>query len=160
MPYYIAFTIFLLLMLIGLVGLVVPILPSIPFMFIVALVFAAVGKFSHISVGELVILGIIVALSFFVDYFSGIFGAKYGGAGAKTILAGAIGMVIGLIFFPPLGGFIGLFIGVFVSELILWKNHIRALKVASGSLIGSVIGLIINVILALTFLTLFVVFAF
>lgn len=134
-------------------------LPGLAYMFVVALVFGFVDHFTHINAGNLVILGLISLLSIVVNYFSGIYGAKYYGATKQAIIAGIIGFLIGLIFFPPFGGFVGLFLGVFIVEIIHIPDFLKAFKKASGSLVGTIAGVLINLFLAGLFMVLFTLFA-
>jgi len=159
MPYYIYVIIFSLLMLPGIAGIFIPALPGIPLMFLLALVLGFIDKFSHLTISNVVILLIITLASVAIDYFSGILGAKYGGASGKSMLWGILGLIVGVILFPPFGGFFGLFLAVIISELVLHGNNKKAIRAASGSLLGTLAGIIINLILALLFLGLFIGFA-
>ncbi|HJO89688.1 MAG: DUF456 domain-containing protein [Candidatus Pacebacteria bacterium] len=96
----------------------------------------------------------------FIDYFSGIIGAKYSGASKKGLLFGFLGLILGFIFLPPFGGFVGLFVGILIAEFIIKGNEIMALKTAAGSLIGIATGIFINILLAIAFFVLFVLFLF
>jgi len=145
------------LMLPGLIGVLIPVLPGIPLMFLVALLFGFINRFTALTPGELGILFIIALASIVVDYLAGVLGAKYSGASAKALGAGVLGMIIGLIVLPPLGSFIGLFIGVLLVEL-RHRTEREALKAATGSLIGTLAGMAINLILALLFIGLFLTF--
>lgn len=151
--------IFSLLLLPGLLGIIIPMLPGIPLMFLVALIFAISTNFKALGLWEIVILGVIAIVSIVVDYFSGILGAKYGGAKKWSLAWGFVGLIVGLFVFPPFGGIIGLFLGILLSELYFVKNQKKAFRAATGGLIGSLAGIIINLILALTFIILFVIFA-
>ncbi|MEK9131950.1 MAG: DUF456 domain-containing protein [Patescibacteria group bacterium] len=137
----------------------IPLFPALSLMFALALAFVAFDQFLHISATGLAILAGIWVLSVCIDYASGILGAKYGGASAKSILWGVIGMVLGSLFFIPFGSFAGLFLGVLIAEFVAHKNEMRAFKAASGGAIGSLVGVAINALLALTFLTLFIIFS-
>ncbi|OHA15533.1 MAG: hypothetical protein A3H57_00235 [Candidatus Taylorbacteria bacterium RIFCSPLOWO2_02_FULL_43_11] len=141
----------------GLVMVFVPFVPALLYMLIVTTIFAAVGGFGVITVNNLIVLSAIVLISFLVDTLAGVIGARWGGASKKSIGFGILGLVTGLILLPPIGAIIGLFVGVFLSE-IRSKNGEGALKAASGSLIGALAGMIINFFLALTFFILFIVF--
>lgn len=138
----------------------IPLAPAIPFMFIVAGIFGLITGFEVLALGSLGILGGILALSMFVDYFSGIIGAKYGGASLKSIFYGFIGLIIGFILLPPFGGLLGLFMGIVLYEFIVNKDEVRALKAATGYLIGTMTGVFINFLLAILFFVLFLVFVF
>jgi uncharacterized protein YqgC (DUF456 family) len=147
-------------MLPGIAGVVLPVLPGIPYMFVVALIFGFVDHFRHLTVVNIVVLAIITIVSLLVDYFSGIFGAKYSGAGKQSMFFGAIGFLIGTFAFPPLGGFAGLFLGVLIAELYYFGSHLKALKAATGGLLGTAFGIAINLLLSIAFLGLFILFSF
>ncbi len=136
-----------------------PILPGILFMFIVALTFAFLDGFEHITTINIIVLGIIFLISLVVDYLSGLMGGKYFGATKKGILGGFIGMIIGTLFFAPIGTLAGLFLGILITELVFGRNRKEATKAAAGSFIGTVVGISINLVLALMFLVLFVIFS-
>lgn len=137
-----------------------PGIPSVPLMFVVTLGYAAVDRFATLHPKHLVIFGVLAVLSVGVDALSGLIGVKFGKASRQALLYGAIGLVIGLIAFPPLGGIIGLFLGVFIAELMRFNDTARALKTASFSLIGILIGAAVNFVLAITFFITFLVIVF
>lgn len=147
------------LMILGIIGVLVPVLPGIPFMFLIAVIFGFVTKFADLKTIELIILALIAGLSLTIDYTTGLFGARYGGATKQSIILGFIGLILGTIIFPPLGGIIGLFLAILFSELYIKKDKTKAFKAASGGLIGSLAGIILNLILALLFITLFIWFS-
>lgn len=136
----------------------IPFLPGLFYMFVLTAVFAAMEKFQVITVGNLVIFASLVVVAFAVDSLSGLLGAKWGGASKKSMAFGIIGLLIGLVLMPPFGGIVGLFAGVLFGELYLGRKGERALKAATGSIIGSATGMLINFILALFYFILFLVF--
>jgi uncharacterized protein YqgC (DUF456 family) len=142
----------------GIAGVFLPILPSIPYMWLVALIYGFATSFSLLSLNELGILTAITLLSILVDFLSGFLGAKFSGASAKALTWGIIGFILGFLLLPPLGGFLGMFAGVLAGELYLGALQDRALRAATGSLIGTVAGMVINLILALVFIGLFLYF--
>ena len=150
--------IFSALIFLGVFMVFVPILPALFYMFVLAAIFAAVSHFSIIAFWQLAILGGNIFLGFLNDLLSGILGAKWSGASKKSLLYGFIGLIIGVILFPPFGGIAGLFLGVLLAELSLGKSHQKAFKAATGSVIGAITGMLINLILAITFFVLFVIF--
>lgn len=158
MPYYVYLIIFSVLMLPGILGVIIPALPGIPLMFILAVVYGFIDKWQHLTVSNIIVLLVIALASLAIDYFSGILGAKYGGASGKSMLYGMLGLLVGLVIFPPFGGIIGLFLGIVISELVLHGNNKRAIKAATGGLLGTLAGMAVNLILALTFLGLFIAF--
>ncbi len=128
-------------------------------MFLVAVVFGFVDYWQRLLPWELAVLFVVVLLSVLTDFLSGLIGARYGGATRRAVLWGLVGFVIGVLAFPPLGGFIGLFVGVLVAELSAGRKQLQALKAATGSLLGSFIGMLANLFLAIAFLVLFIIFA-
>lgn len=143
----------------GLVGVVVPLLPSLPYMFVVALIYGAIGRFAHLTGQEILILGGLAAASLTVDYLSGLLGAKYGGASSKSLAGGLVGLLIGLFLLPPIGSIIGLFLGIYLSEMYLRRSRQQAIRAATAGLLGSLAGIVINLVLALIFIGLFINFA-
>ena len=159
MPNYILVIICSIILLTGVAFTLIPIIPALPFMFALTLVYGFVDKFVHLKWYEIVIVGIITLISVLVDWFSGLIGAKYGGAAKWSLVFGALGFLIGLIILPPFGGFLGLFFGILISEVITIRDHKKALKSAAGGVIGTIAGMAINFLLALIFLTLFIIFS-
>jgi len=150
--------IFSLLILPGIFLVVIPVMPAISYMLLVTLVFGLVDHFRDLSVNNFLILVAIWAVSILVDHLSGILGAKYGGASKKGMIYGFIGLIIGIIVFPPFGGFLGVFAGVLVAELLNNRSQGEAVTAAAGSLFGSILGVAVNTILAVIFFILFVAF--
>lgn len=138
----------------------VPTLPGIPLMFIVTVVYGLLDKFETIEPWHLAIFGGITVLSMLIDFFSGLIGAKLGGASRKSMLAGFAGLIVGLLAFPPLGAFIGLFVGVFMAEIVQFKDEVKALRAATTSLATAVMGTIANVTLAVAYFITFLILVF
>lgn len=151
--------IFSILMLVGVIGVFLPAIPGIPLMMLLAVVFGFVDKFQNLRGTDFIWLAIITLLSIIVDQLSGLLGARYGGASRKALLYGFIGLIIGFFVIPIWGSLAGLFLGVLIAEIQAHKDQKRALKAASGSLLGYVAGMIVNLILAIIFLTLFTILA-
>lgn len=137
-----------------------PMMPGIPLMFLLAAVFGLLGDFGTLALGELGILGAILAGSIIIDYSAGILGAKFGGAAWRSIAAGIMGSVIGFLIFPPLGAFLGLFSGIVLAEMMRRGDGVLAMKAATGYILGAATGVIINFLLAIIFFGLFIAFVF
>lgn len=139
----------------------VPFFPALSYMLVVAVTFAFVNGFSLIFPYQLGILVLVTIISLCVDWSAGALGARYGGAHAKSVMWGLVGMIVGTVVFPPFGGIAGLFIAILISEKTLRKKtDSQSLKAASGALIGTIAGMGINAFLALTFFLLFIMFVF
>jgi len=142
----IIFTIFVFL---GVMLSCIPTLPGIPVMFGTIFIYALLDNFETMQPWHLGVFGALALLSIAIDYSSGLIGAKLGGASKKALLFGIVGLFIGLIAFPPFGAFIGLFLGVFIAEIIQFKDRQRALKAASYSMVTTLIGALANVAIAI-----------
>ncbi|HVU06742.1 MAG TPA: DUF456 domain-containing protein [Candidatus Paceibacterota bacterium] len=141
----------------------VPMLPALTYMFVVALAFGVIDRFTALSGMDVLILLCISLTSIVIDHTSGLLGAKYGGAHTKSLLWGMLGAFAGLFIFPAFGSFIGLFCGVLIAELYFRRKHEdrggKALKAAGSALLGTAVGVAVNVALSIVFLILFTVFA-
>ena len=149
---------FFVIMIPGIAGAFLP-LPGLLYMLIISLIFGFVDKFSHLQTWELGVLLSVAVISTVNDYMSGLLGAKYGGAAQKSMLYGIIGMIVGVLIFPPFGGLVGVFIGILLAEFMRHGNQQKAVKAATGGLVGSLVGMAITLFLAIIFLFLFIIFA-
>lgn len=142
----------ILLVLIGLVGAIVPGLAGPPFSFLGVLVVSFVKGIDY-SVGFLVIMGIIGAVVFALDYIVPSWGTKKFGGTQAGVRGSTIGLILGLLvtmFFPI--GFIavllGPFIGAYIGETSAGTDDSKALKAAIGSFFGFLVGTGLKVIYA------------
>jgi len=81
-----------------------------------------------------------------LDYVVPAAGAKKFGASKFGFWGAVIGMLVGIIFFPPLGMIIGAFIGAIVGEMIVGKQTYDALKAGWGVFIGVMFGMLLKLI--------------
>lgn len=151
---------FIILLLPGIAGAILPILPGLVYMIFIALLYAALFSFKILTLGELSILGGLTILSIIVDFLSGIIGGKIGGTSKKGLLWGLVGLVLGLLAFPPFGAFVGLFLGVFLGEYQIHRNIPIAKRAATYSFMGKTLGMGVNFILAIIFFILTIIFIF
>lgn len=152
--------IFIMLLFLGLLLTCIPTLPGVPIMFGTVFVYALFDNFTHLQAWHLAIFGALALLSIVIDYSSGLIGAKLGGANKTSLLFGLLGLFIGLLAFPPFGAFLGLFVGVFIAELVQFKDKQRALKAASYSLATTVAGALANIALAIGMFIAFLIIIF
>lgn len=129
-----------LLVIIGLAGTVLPALPGVPLIFGGLLLIAYQDGFNKVGTVTIVILGILAALAFAIDYVAAIFGAKRVGASRLAIIGATVGTIAGLFL-----GFVGLIFGPFVGaaagEFIARQDAIQAGKVGVATWLGIVIGI-------------------
>jgi hypothetical protein len=144
----------------GVVGVFLPLVPGITIIFLGILLASFVAHFSFISWITIVVLAILVLISILIDYFSGVLGAKFGGASLLGLLGAFLGSIFGFSILGLLGLIIGPAIGVLIFELVNKRNPNKSLKIAGASLISTVVGFAINTLIAFTMILIFVLTIF
>jgi hypothetical protein len=143
------------LMLIGLAGTVLPLLPGIPLMLIGMLVAAWAEDFTRIGWVTLVILGVLMALSFVVEFVAAALGVKRTGASRQAVAGAALGTLLGF-FFGFAGLLFGPFIGAVGGELLARRDASAALNAGVGAWVGFVLGAVAKLAVAFTMLGVFI----
>ena len=142
------------LVLVGLVGVVLPALPGLPLVFAGMLLAAWAGGFEQIGPVPLVILGLMTAVSFAIDFWATAHGARRVGASRKALVGAVLGTFAGL-FFAPVGLFVGPFLGALVGELMHGRALGQAAKVGFGTWLGIVLAVVLKLGLAFAMLGVF-----
>lgn len=156
MEHIILVILFSVLMSVGVIGVLFPMVPSLMYMLFLSVVFAILDGFDMLTWQNLLVLLAIAILSIIVDYTAGILGAKFGGAGKKSLYYGFVGTILGTIFLPPFGGIAGLFLGIAAGEYLRKGSGEKAVKAGAAGVLGTVSGMAINVLLAFSFLICFI----
>ena len=128
------------LVLIGLVGAIVPGIAGPPFSFLGLLALSFVDGVDF-STKFLVVMGILGAIIFVLDYVVPVWGTKTLGGTKEGVRGSTIGLIIGLlitIIFPI--GFIAILLGPFVGAYIGEKNAGTDDRLAWRSAFGSFLG--------------------
>lgn len=135
------------LIILGLIGCIVPALPGPPLSFIALLLLAIAQGFAHPLTSKLVSIMLMVTIVVTaLDYVIPAAGAKQYGSSRWGIWGAILGMIIGIIYFPPLGMIIGAFLGAVLVELMVGKTTKEALKAGWGVFIGTLFGTILKLI--------------
>ena len=104
-------------------------------------------------------LGITFAIAFIIwliDNFIPAMGTKRFGGTRYGVIGTMVGLILGLLFFPPFGIIIGPFVGAFAGEMIKDnKDSGKALKAAFGSFIGFLTSTFLKFIAAIVYTGLF-----
>jgi len=147
-------------MLAGVAGSILPVLPGAPLAF-GSLLLAKILDFSALSWWVIIIFGILTIVGIILDYTVPIATTKKMGGSKYGIWGMILGFVVGIIFSPF--GFISIivapFLGALIGELIYDRqNHKRAVKAATGSVIGYFLTSGYGMILSLGMLGVFLVY--
>lgn len=142
----------IILMLIGLVGAIVPGIAGPPFSFMGLLVISFVKGIDY-PTDFLVIMGVIAAVVFALDYIVPAWGTKQLGGTKAGVRGSTIGLVLGLLitFVFPIGFIaflLGPFVGAYIGEKSAGTDDHKAWKAAFGSFVGFLIGTGLKVIYA------------
>lgn len=140
----------------GIFGSFLPVLPgpSISWIGVLLLYCTAAVPVNYWFLG---ISGVITITLVILDYIIPAKGTKKFGGSSYGVWGTNIGLVVGLLAPIPFGFLIGPFVGAFVGEIIYDnKDHKRALKAATGSLLGFLVSTFFNFMLAMMFLGWFI----
>jgi uncharacterized protein YqgC (DUF456 family) len=131
---------------VGLIGCVVPGVPGPPFSFLALVLISAAKGWEPFSLNFLIIMALITIVVTALDYVVPAAGAKKFGASKYGFWGAVLGMLVGIIFFPPLGMIIGAFLGAIIGEMVVGKPSQEALKAGWGVFVGIMFGMIIKLI--------------
>ena len=134
----------------GFVGCVLPVIPGPPLSFLglILLWWAEGWEAETFGVTTVLVLGwLTVAVTVF-DFVAPAWGAKRFGASKAGIWGSVVGMIVGLVFFPPLGMFVGAFAGAIAGELAAGKETGEAARGAWGVFIGTMAGILLKLVVS------------
>ena len=144
------------LVLVGLAGVILPALPGLPLVFAGLLLAAWADGFAHVGWVALVVLGVMTALSFLIDFLATVYGAQRVGASKLALWGSVIGAIAG-IFFMPSGLFVGPFAGAWIGEYWQTRKTGQATRVGIGTWLGIVFGTATKVALGMCMLGVFAI---
>lgn len=144
----------LLLVVAGTAGSVLPALPGVPLVFAGLLLAAWIDDFARVGVVPLVVLGLLVLLSFAIDFLASVLGAKRVGATRLAIVGAAIGTLLGLFLGLP-GLILGPFAGAVAGELLSHGKVEQAARAGIATWIGLLFGTLAKIALIFTMLGVF-----
>jgi uncharacterized protein len=143
----------------GLAGLVLPAIPGAPLLFGGLLLAAWAENFAYIGIRTLAVLGFLAILTYGVDFWAAMFGAKRFGASRRAMVGALLGAVIGIFLGLP-GVIFGPFIGAVIGELSVQSSLQQATRAGIGATIGLVLGAAVKIALAFTMIGIFIVARF
>jgi uncharacterized protein len=142
------------LVVVGLAGILLPALPGTVLILAGLLLAAWADGFTRVGAATLVLLGVIAAASYGVDFVAAALGVRRLGASPRAMAGAAIGTVLGLFLGLP-GLIVGPFAGAVVGELTLHRDLARASRAGVAAWIGFAIGMALKVALAFSMVAIF-----
>ncbi len=131
---------------VGIIGCMLPVLPGPPISWAGLLVLYFWGNEPMSLKFLLIWLGITIVVTV-LDYVVPAYFTRVTG-GSKVAARGSLaGMLIGIIFFPPVGMIVGAFLGAMLAEIIFNGKELKhSLKPALGSFLGFICGTFIKLV--------------
>ena len=140
----------------GLAGVVLPAIPGAPLIFAGLVLAAWAEDFTYVGFWTLAAVGLLALISYAVDFWATMFGAKRFGASKRAVIGALVGMLIG-VFLGFVGVLFGPFIGAVIGELSVRGNLQQATRAGIGATIGVVLGAALKLALAFAMIGIFVV---
>lgn len=139
----------------GLAGTVLPVLPGTVLVWGGIVLGAWIDDFQRVGTTTLVVITVLAALAWVLDYVAGLLGARRAGASRQALLGAAIGTVVGL-FMGVVGVLFMPLVGAALGEYLAQKDQHRAVRVGVATWLGIMLGLLAKVVLAFVMVGLFV----
>lgn len=139
----------------GLAGTVLPVLPGTVLVWGGIVLGAWIDDFQRVGTTTLVVITVLAALAWVLDYVAGLLGARKAGASRQALLGAAVGTVAGL-FMGVVGVLFMPLVGAALGEYLAQKDQTRAVRVGVATWLGIMLGLLAKVVLAFVMVGLFV----
>lgn len=140
--------------LLGLAGIVLPLLPGTPLVFGGLWLIAWVDDFSRVSVTTIVVLAVMAALAWLVDYVAAALGVRRAGASRLAVIGAAIGAVVGIAS-GLVGVIVGPIIGAIVGEWFARRDRQQAARAGMAAGFGFIVAVAAKIGIAFTMLGVF-----
>lgn len=142
------------LFVLGIAGSLLPFLPGTLLVWIGALIYAVATDFEEVGAGKLVVLGVLTALAYLVDYVAGAIGVERLGGSRWAMLGAIVGAIVGIAFGLP-GLILGPLIGAVLFELAQSRDMHASMRSGLGSVLGGLLGATAKFLLAVMMVCLF-----
>lgn len=141
---------------VGIAGTILPALPGAILVFGGIVLAAWIDDFARIPAWVIVILGVLTALAWAVDFLAAAVGAKRVGASTLAIVGAAIGTLLGI--FAGLWGLLFMpLVGAAIGEFIARRDLRRAGTVGLATWIGLLLGTAVKVAIVFAMVGVFIV---
>ena len=140
----------------GLSGLLLPVVPGAPLLFMGLLFGAWAEDFSYIGIWTLLLLAIMAAMSYVVEFAASLLGVKKYGGSKRAMIGAALGGFAGLFMGIP-GILLDPFIGAVLGELSLQRSLDQASRAGFGTVVGMALGVAGKLAIGIAMIGLFLV---
>ena len=130
----------------GLAGTVLPVLPGTVLVWGGIVLGAWIDDFQRVGTATLVVVTVLAALAWVLDYVAGLLGARRAGASRQALVGAAIGTVAGL-FMGVVGVLFMPLVGAALGEYLARRDEQHALKVGVATWLGILAGLAAKVVI-------------
>ncbi len=144
------------LVLLGLAGTVLPLLPGTLLVWAGLFLGAWIDGFTRVGVFTVVLLTLLAALAWTLDFVAGLIGAKRARASTQALAGAAVGTVVG-IFMGLIGVLFMPLVGAGIGEYWAQKNQQRAAKVALATWLGLLLGMVAKIVIAFVMVGIFLI---
>jgi hypothetical protein len=128
----------------GFVGCVLPVLPGPPVSFIGLILVSLAGGWDTYSTALLIVLAVASIVVTALDYVLPAVTSKRAGAGKPGVWGSVVGLLVGMIFFPPFGLIIGAFVGAVAAEAIFNRGKSNPWRAGLGVFAGTMLGTLLK----------------
>ena len=139
----------------GLAGTVLPVLPGTVLVWAGIVLGAWIDDFQRVGTTTLVVVTVLAALAWVLDYVAGLLGARKAGASRQAIIGAALGTLAGL-FMGLVGVLFMPLVGAAIGEWLARRDHEQAVKVGVATWLGILAGIVSKVVIAFMMIGLFV----
>jgi uncharacterized protein len=144
---------------VGLAGVVFPALPGTVLIFAGLLLGAWVDNFTRVGPWTLLLIGVLGAASYLVDFVAAALGAQRVGASPRAVIGAGLGTLLGLPLGLP-GVIFGPLAGAILGELTAHRDLKRAGHVGLAAWIGFLVGTAVKIALACSMIAIFLIALF
>ncbi len=141
---------------VGLAGTVLPLLPGTLLVWAGLLLGAWIDDFTRVSVVTVVVITLLAALAWALEFVAGLMGAKRAGASRLALVGAAMGTIVG-IFMGLVGVLFMPLVGAAIGEYWAQKDQQRAAKVALATWLGLLLGMVAKVVVSFVMVGIFLV---
>jgi uncharacterized protein YqgC (DUF456 family) len=138
----------------GLAGLFLPGLPGPPLLFAGLWLAAWAESYAHVGAGTLIVLAVLAAGIYIVDFAAVAMGARRFGASKRALAGAGVGLLIGLFLGLP-GVVLGPLAGAVIAELAGRRDLESAARAGLGAAIGLAVGVAVKVALSFVMIGIF-----